>query len=156
MNELEQVEELLSQAYEKIGGHLELKYGQDEDESANDPLTEVQGHIEEALDSLRYIEGPRVPDYDDELPDIAEFQPVYKGTGQYDNMCFTTEELQAAGIPEDRWWTLLSTEDGNIIWSHGFHYVNRANGRESYIHTRVVPPEGVCEAQAYIHEEEAA
>lgn len=156
MSELEQVEELLSQAYEKIGGHLETKYGQDGDEGENDPLTEVQGHIEEALESLRHSEDLERTYYGDSLPDIADFEPVYKGMHQYDDMCFTTEELQNAGIPENQWWTLMSTEDGDIIWSHGFHYVNRGNGPRSYIYTRIVPPEDVCEAQAYIHEEQAA
>ena len=43
--------------------------------------------------------------------DIADFDPVYNGAGDWDLMCFTDGELTAMGIPEAQWWTLLSIDD---------------------------------------------
>lgn len=100
---------------------------------------------------------------DRELADIADFDPVYRGAGDYDSMCYTVAELQALAIPEERIWTLLEIdhaddcedddEDGcqceTIVWAEGYHYVNRLNGPRSYLYTRQAPPENTL-AEAYI------
>ena len=55
MNKFRRWEEQLGDVYDQMTRYLEAEFGEELD-IEDHPLQDVQGHIEEALDKLRYFE----------------------------------------------------------------------------------------------------